>query len=147
MSASACGSRSTAAQNVNPRSSIAGLSHSARGIERSGDDWHVTRAAAQMPAKVFAHRRLTGIRMIPQKGIERHQYARCAEAALQCMMAAEGLLQDRQAIGGGSEILDGANVATLDLYGQGQARARRPAVDLDGAGPAHAVLAADVGAG
>ena len=72
----------------------------------------------------------------------RDQDARRAEAALQRVMTAEGLLQrpPRQA-------LDRAQLAAVHLHGEHQARAHRDAVELDRARAADPVLAADVRAG
>src|SRR5262249_61116246 len=46
-----------------------------------------------------------------------------------------------------SEVLDGAKTCAFDLNGEGEASARGPAVDLNGAGAAHAVFTTDVCAG
>ena len=79
--------------------------------------------------------------------IERHQDAGGAEAALQRVMAPERLLQHRQAARRRREAFDGADVRAVRLHRERQAGARRHAVDLDRAGAADAVLAADMGAG
>ncbi len=49
--------------------------------------------------------------------------------------------------GRGREALDGPHLAAVDLHGEREAGARGLAVDIDGAGAAHAVFAADMGAG
>src|SRR5262249_20795617 len=82
--------------------------------------------------------------MILEVSVERHQDAGRAEAALQGVVAAEGGLQDREPTRLRSEVLDGAKTCAFDLNGEGEARARRAAIDLDGAGATHAVLATDV---
>ena len=62
-------------------------------------------------------------------------------------MAAEGLLQHRQPARLRRQAFDGAQSAAIGLHRERQAGARRHAVDLDRAGAADAVLAADMGAG
>jgi len=49
--------------------------------------------------------------------------------------------------GRGRQPLDRRHRGAVELHGQQQAAARALTVDENGAGPAHAVLAADVGAG
>src|ERR1039458_2723204 len=70
-----------------------GLPKSLGGVKRCGEDRYVTGTAAKMTAKKFAQLRLRGLRMRAQIGIERHQDAGGAEAALQRVMSAECLLQ------------------------------------------------------
>jgi hypothetical protein len=74
------------------------------------------------------------------------QNPRRAEAALQRVVLVERLLQRRELFGVGQSFdrLDGAAVG---LHRQHQAAAHDLAVHADGAGTAHAVLAADVRAG
>ena len=55
-------------------------------------------------------------------------------------------VQDAEAIRRGREAFDCAHLAALDLHGECEAGPRRLAVDGDGAGAAHAVFAADMGA-
>ena len=75
------------------------------------------------------------------------RYAGRAEAALQGVIVAErGLQRVERAVGGGEQF-HGAHVAAFGLHGERQAGALRHAVDQHGAGAAHAVLAADMGAG
>ena len=62
-------------------------------------------------------------------------------------MVPEGGLHGRKPVRCRREALDGADVATFGLDGEGEAGARRQAVDDDRAGAAHAVLAAHMGAG
>ena len=63
------------------------------------------------------------------------------------MVAAEGFLQHRKSARFRRQRLDGADLCAVGLHRERQAGARRHAVDLDGAGAADAVLAADMGAG
>ena len=79
-----------------------------------------------------------------QKRVERHQDARRAEAALQRVMAPEGVLQGRKPLGRRRQPLNGADVESVHLHRERQAGARRDAVDLHRAGAADAVLAADM---
>src|SRR5712671_843589 len=75
----------------------------------------------------------------------RQQDAGGAEAALQRVMADEGLLQHIEGAGIG-QALDGGDVRALHLDRVAGAAAHRPARDQDGAGPTYPVLAADVDA-
>src|SRR5699024_9741253 len=68
------------------------------------------------------------------------------EAALQAVMAAEGLLQVAQVVARG-ERLDGAQLAAVGLHPEDQAGADRLAVHQDRACPADAVLTPQVGPG
>ena len=77
---------------------------------------------------------------------QRHQHPRRAITALQAVLVPERLLQRRQTIGRG-EALDGDNALAVGLRGEHQAGAHRLALDQHGAGAAHTVLAADMGAG
>jgi len=76
----------------------------------------------------------------------RGDHARRAEAALQRVMLAERSLQRRQSVFK-RETLDGHHLGAFGLHREQQARAHGCAVDQHGAGAAHAVLAADMGAG
>src|SRR5438874_1510167 len=62
-------------------------------------------------------------------------------------MAAECLLQHRETAGLRCEPFDGADAGAVSLHGKRKTRPRGYAVDVDGAGTAHPVLAADVCAG
>ena len=117
------------------------------GVERRRHDRHVAGAAAQMPAEIVAQLRLVGVGMVAQIKVERHQDAGGAKAALQRVVAAEGFLQDRQPARLRRQPFDGADTGAVGLHRQRQAGARRNPVDLDRAGAADTVLAADMGAG
>ncbi len=70
-----------------------------------------------------------------------------AEAALQAVGVAEGLLQRVELAVAAGQPLDGGELVAVGLDRQHQAGAHRLAVDEHRAGAADAVLAADVGAG
>src|SRR5476651_227140 len=148
MTASAAGSRATLARKLVPRSSMRfGLAQFLRGIECRRDNRHVAGAAAEMAAEKFADLAFVRIRGAREIMIERDENAGGAEAALQRVVAAERLLQDRETVGRRGQALDGANFATVDLRREREARTGKTAVDLDGAGAADAMLTADMGAG
>ena len=100
-----------------------------------------------MPAEQIADAFLIRPRALAQKMVERHQDAGRAEAALQGMIAFQRRLQNAETVRRGRQSFHGAKLAAFDLRGQRQAGARRHAVNCDGAGAAHAMLAADMGAG
>src|SRR5207244_5571072 len=79
--------------------------------------------------------------------VDRHENARRAEAALQRVIATEGLLQHRKPAGLGREPLDRVDACAIRLHREREAGARGRAVDLNGASAAGAVLAADMRAG
>src|SRR5215470_16470139 len=108
--ARALGSRSTLAMKLVPRSSIRRrLTEFFGGIERRSQYWSVACAAAQMAPEVLTQFRLGRIGMMPQITIERDQDARGTKAALQRVMAAKRILQNRQPSGRGREAFDGAD--------------------------------------
>src|SRR5439155_20957359 len=111
------------------------------------DDVLVARAAAQVPAQRVADLRIAGGCVVAQERDERHEDAGGAEAALQRVRFAEGGLQRVELVGGGREAFDGRQLSAVRLHREHQAGAHRLAVEQHGAGAAHAVLAADVGAG
>src|SRR4029077_9037891 len=80
----------------------------------------------------------------PQVSDEGHQDAGRAEAALERVADAEGLLQRVQARAVSREALDGVHPAAVDLDREDEAGARGLAVDQDGARSARAVLAAQM---
>ena len=63
------------------------------------------------------------------------------------VISLERCLQNAEAVRRRRKAFDGPHLAAVDLHGEREAGARRLAVDVDGAGAAHAVLAADMGAG
>ena len=70
-----------------------------------------------------------------------------AKTALQRVMALERRLQNAEAVGRRRQAFHGPDLAAVDLRGKRQAGPRRLAVDDDGAGAAHPMFAADIGAG
>src|SRR5262249_8879680 len=87
------------------------------------------------------------VRIGRKKPDEGRQDARGAEAALEAVVFMEGLLQGMQLVGRGRDALDGENIMAVRLHREHQAGARRAIVEEDGACPANAVLAAEMGAG
>src|SRR5450756_2994271 len=106
-----------------------GLPKSLGGVKRCGQDRYVAGTAAKMTAKKFAQLRLRGLRMRAQIGIERHQDAGGAEAALQRVMSAECLLQHGETARFGRERLDRADGRAIGLYGERKAGACRHTVN------------------
>src|SRR6202140_5368886 len=149
--ATASGSRATLATKLVPRSSIGFLlvlvGQFLCGFHRRAHDRRIARAAAQMPAEQVANVFVIRLLVPAQEAVERHQDAGGAEAALQRMIALQRRLQNAEPVCRRREPFHGAELAAVDLRGQGEAGARRLAVDRDGAGAAHAVLAADMGSG
>src|SRR5258708_3381936 len=141
------GSRATLARKLVPRSSMGLLPKALPGGQRRLHDGYVAGTAAEMARQHIADLRLAGVGLVAQQGIQRDQDSRRAEAALQAVMLAEAVLQRGQAARLGRDALDGADLGALDLHGEREAGAAGPAVDLDGAGAADSVLAADMGAG
>src|SRR5439155_1467571 len=112
------------------------------------DDVLVARAATQVPAQRVADLRIAGGCVVAQERDERHEDAGSAEAALQRVRLAESRLQRVELVRAARrEALDGRQLSAVRLHREHQAGAHRLAVEQHGAGAAHAVLAADVGAG
>src|ERR1700733_7856422 len=148
----ACGSRATLATKLVPRSSICllcvGLARQQGcSIERGVNDRGVAGASAEMAAQQVADFALAGPRPLTQKMIERHQNARGAEAALQCMVTSEGRLQDAEAIRRRRQTLDGPHLAAVDLDRKRQAGTGQHSVYCHGACAADAMFASDMRAG
>src|SRR3984893_16679934 len=118
--AGACGSRATLAREPGPRSSmlrlfLPPLAQALRRVERRRHDRHVAGAAAQMPGEERADVGFTRVRVVAQIIVERHQDAGRAEAALQGVMPAEGLLQQRASPRLWRKTFDGAQGRALRL--------------------------------
>ena len=88
-----------------------------------------------------------GIRIVAQELDQGGENARRAEAALQAVVLVERLLDGMQLVGRGGDAFDGEQLVAVRLHRQHEARARRAPIEQDGAGAAHAVLAAEMGAG
>src|ERR1700730_10058949 len=97
-----------------------GLTQSFRGVECRRDDRHVAGAAAEVAAEKFADIALARIWRPREIMIERNKDAGGAQAALQGVMAAERLLQNREAIGRRRQTLKRANFANLHLPRRGE---------------------------
>ena len=100
-----------------------------------------------MARQHVAHLRFAGVQDTLQVVVAAHEDAGGAEAALQGVVALEGLLQVGHRSVRIAQAFDGVDAAGVDLQRQRQAGAAGHAVDLHGAGTAHAVLAAHVCAG
>src|SRR5437879_11463166 len=112
------------------------------------DDVLVARAAAQVPAQRVTDLGFAGGCVVAQERDERHEDAGGAEAALQRVCLAEGALQRVELVRAARrEALDRRERCAVRLHRKHQTGAHRLAVEQHGAGAAHAVLAADVGAG
>src|SRR5213594_1926163 len=86
--------------------------------------------------------------MLAQERDERHEDARRAEAALQAVSLAErGLKRMQRVARAVSKALHGLDLVAVRLDGEHEAGADRLAVQQDGAGAAHPVLASDVRSG
>src|SRR5712691_1366690 len=118
-----------------------------RGVERGVHDALVAGAAAQIARDGDAHLLLGRIGIVAQELEQSREHAGRAEAALQAVIVAERLLQRMQLLVARRDALDGEDVVAVRLHREHQAGARRIAVEQDGAGAAHAVLAAEMGAG
>src|SRR5215510_9350379 len=117
----------------------------ARGAHRL-DDVLITGAAAEIGREHVEQLLVIDVRILLQRIGGQHQEARRAEAALQRVMRDEGALQWMQIVRR-AESLDGTDVLILRLHREHQTRAHRFAVDDHRAGPADAMLAADMRAG
>ena len=108
-----------------------------------GDDGGVAGAAAEMPGE-HVHDLLAGRIAAGEQVVGGDQDAGRAEAALERVMALEGLLERReQRIAG--ERFDRLHLRAVDLDGEHAAGAHRDAVEPHRARSADAVLAADMG--
>ena len=109
-------------------------------------DADIAGAAAEIARQLFADARLVGLGQAGDDVISGSQHAGRAIAALQRVMTAEGIAQQRhhRVV---VEALHRAHVRAGAGDGVAQARTHRTAVDHHGAGAADAVLAAEMGAG
>src|SRR5215471_1161470 len=99
-----------------------------------------------MTGERSADRGFIGLRIVAGELGQCHQDPRRAIAALQTMLDPEGVLQ-RTERAVAAQSLDGGDPPRLGLGSEHEATARRSIVDENGTGAAHAVLAAELGAG
>ena len=100
----------------------------------------------RLPASASRSSVVAGVRVLAQERLHRHQEAGRAEPALERVRLVEGALE-RVKPPSPREALDRRERAAVRLDREHQARAHRLAVELDGAGATHALLAADLRAG
>src|SRR5262249_37356923 len=112
------------------------------GIKRGRDDALVAGAAAQIAGDRDAHLLLGWVRIVAQELGQGGQHPGRAEAALQAMVVAERLLQRIELVRTWREPFDRRDGMAVGLHREHQAGARRKIVEQNGAGSAHAVLAA-----
>ena len=117
------------------------------GAEDRGDDVLVAGAAAEVAPDGLAGLLLGGVGVVAQVGGDGGDEPGGAEAALQAVAVLEGLLDRAEAAVGRPAALDGGDLGPVDPDREQQARTHRPPVDQHRAGPADAVLAAEMGAG
>src|SRR6266545_284667 len=111
------------------------------------DDEVVAGAPAEVAGQHLANLNVRRRRAIPKERAGAHDDPRRAIAALEAVLGPEGLLERMQRLAGRRDSLDRADLVAVGLDRQHEAGADRLAVDEHCAGAAHAVLAADVGAG
>ena len=83
------------------------------------------------------------MRLFAEQRVQGRQHAGRAESALKRMMLLEGCLQRSEPLLH-RKAFDGGDLRALRLYGEHQAGARAAPVEQNRAGPADAVLAADM---
>ena len=120
------------------------------GVAHGLDDVLIAGAPTQVAGECVAN--LFVAELVPlahgfQERLEAHQKAGGTEATLQCMLSAEGVLQRVELTGLRREALDRPQFRSMNLNSEEQAGADRFAVEPHRAGPAGAVLTADVRAG
>src|SRR4051812_43832152 len=120
--------------------------HFGGGVLDRLDDPEIAGAAAEISGERLAELLPARVGVLAQVRLDRHEEARRAEAALQRMRLVERSLQWMQ-LALAREPLNRRQGATVRLHGEHEARAHGLAVELDRAGAAHALLAADLRAG
>src|SRR3954454_4821014 len=110
------------------------------------DDVHVAGAAADLAGDRPADLLFRRVRVLREERARRQHHPGRAEPALEAVLLLEPLLERVQAAGG-SEALDGRDLAAVRLDGEVGAGLDRRAVDEHGAGAASRRVAADVDAG
>src|SRR5688500_12682251 len=119
------------------------LSHLAGGLLHRLDDPQISRAAAEVAGERLPQLVVARVWMLPQEGLHGHQEARRAEPALERMRLVERTLERVEGAVGGQPF-DRPEAAAVRLHREREAGAHRDAVELDGAGAADALLAADL---
>jgi len=115
-------------------------------IQDGGDYRRIAGTSAQMAGEHFAHLGFSGFRHASEIIRARHQDARGAETALQCVMALKRLLQVAKRLVR-RETFDGIHAPSFHLHGKHQARARRDSIYVDRACAAYTVLATNMRSG
>ena len=100
------------------------------------------RPVAGAAAEVALQRARQIVELLWGEAGDRRDHARGAEAALEPLRVQEPLLDGRQRPVGRGEALDGGDFAALGAHGRKDAAVHRAPVDMDGAGPAVARVAA-----
>src|SRR5712692_11485814 len=108
------------------------------------DDVLVAGAPAEVPLDPQPNLLLGWVRIAFQQLLGRQDHTRRAEAALETVLVPEGLLE-RVKLATLGQALDGGDLGAVRLHGKDRARFDAVAVHLDGAGPAVAGVAPDVG--
>src|SRR5690606_34975955 len=109
------------------------------------EDLRVARASTQVASERMAYLiPIDRARALTQKVLRAHQDARRAKTTLRRVVAVEGILERVTALGTSHETqpFDGRNLASFGLAREGQASEHRPTIELNGAGPAIALVAA-----
>ena len=111
------------------------------------DDLRVAGAAADVAGDGVDDLGARGRRVVGQQRMGGEDHRRRAVPALHAVGLAERVLDGRELARAGRHPLDGGDLYAVGLHGEHQAGAHGHAVDQHGAGAAHAVLAAGMGAG
>src|SRR5207248_10494329 len=106
----------------------------------------VTGTAAEVAREAFPYLLVSRARVVAQEGCHRNDEPGRAEPALQPVGLPERLLDGGQTSIDGRQALDGGDLRSLSLDGEEQAGPHCFAVEEDGAGAAHPVLTAEMGA-
>ena len=107
----------------------------------------VTGAAAEIAGDAVPDLLLRRVRVLLEEAVGAGDHPGRAEAALQAMMLAKGVLQRMQRAVRLRHALDRKDFGAVRLHGKHRARLHRLAVEIDRAGAAMGRLAADVRAG
>src|SRR5215211_684687 len=125
--------------------SVSAIPHRSGGLLDRLDDPPVAGAAAEVAGQRVADLLLGGLGMVAEVGLDRHEEAGRAEAALEGVLLVESPLQRMGAVL--RQRLDSPDAPTVGLDGEHEAGAQGLAVELNRARAADAVLAAHLRAG